>query len=78
MCQNNCPSMRRRRLEVAGERENGREGHTRRVSPTRAPVFSGAHYFQAHAGYNCPKKWTRSPYEPTTGGRLREVPTAGL
>ena len=74
-----CPSTRRRRLDVAGERENGRARgtHATGVSYSRA-VFSGAHYFQAHAGYNCPKKWARSPYEPTTGGRLREVPTAGL
>ena len=37
-------SLRSRRLEVVGERENGR---TRGVSPSRAPVFSCAHYFQA-------------------------------
>ena len=37
------PSLRSRRWEVAGERENGR------ASPSRAPVFSCAHYFQAPA-----------------------------
>ena len=34
-----------RRLEVVGERENGR-ARGRHVSPSRAPVFSCAHYFQ--------------------------------
>ena len=39
-------SLRSRRLEVAGERENGRaKGRHARV----APVFSCAHYFQAPA-----------------------------
>ena len=44
-------SLRGRRLEVVGERENGRARETRvsRVSPSRAPVFSCAHYFQAPA-----------------------------
>ena len=49
-------SLRSRRLEVVGERENGcalgaRDGDTLspRVSPSRAPVFSCAHYFQAPA-----------------------------
>ena len=37
-------SLRSRRLEVAGERENGRS-----LSPSRAPVFSCAHYLQAPA-----------------------------
>ena len=41
-------SLRSRRLEVAGERENGRV-RGRHVSPSRAPVFSFAHYFQAPA-----------------------------
>ena len=38
-------SLRSRRLEVAGERENGRA----RETPSRAPVFSCAHYLQAPA-----------------------------
>ena len=40
MCQNNCPSMRSRRLEVAGERENGRARgtHATGVSYSR-PFF---------------------------------------
>ena len=51
-------SLRSRRLEVVGERQNGRARETRegwgsslspRVSPSRAPVFSCAHYFQAPA-----------------------------
>ena len=44
-------SLRSRRLEVACERENGRTRgrHARGVSPSRAPVFSCAHYFQAPA-----------------------------
>ena len=43
-------SLRSRRLEVAGERENGRaRGRHARVSPSRAPVFSCGHYFQAPA-----------------------------
>ena len=50
-------SLRSRRLEVVGERENGRARgrHARgdslspRVSPSRARVFSCAHYFQASA-----------------------------
>ena len=43
-------SLRSRRLEVVGERENGRaRGRHPRVSPSRAPVFSCAHYFQAPA-----------------------------
>ena len=33
------------RLEVVGARKNGRES----VSPSRAPVLSCAHYFQAPA-----------------------------
>ena len=41
-------SLRSRRLEVAGERENGR-ARGRHVCPSRAPVFSCAHYFQAPA-----------------------------
>jgi len=48
--------VRSRRLEVVGERENGRARgrHAKgslspRVSPSRAPVFSRAHYFQAPA-----------------------------
>ena len=36
-------NLRSRRLEVVGERENGR------VSPSRGPVFSCAHYLQAPA-----------------------------
>ena len=51
-------SLRSRRLEVVGETENGRARgrHARgdcslspRVFPSRAPVFSCAHYFQAPA-----------------------------
>ena len=45
-------SLRSRRLEVVGERENGRARgrHARgEVSPSRAPVFSCAHHFQAPA-----------------------------
>ena len=51
-------SLRSRRLEVVGETENGRARgrHARgdcslslRVSPSRTPVFSCAHYFQAPA-----------------------------
>ena len=51
-------SLRSRRLEVVGETENGRARgrHARgdcslslRVSPSRAPDFSCAHYFQAPA-----------------------------
>ena len=38
-------SLRSRRLEVAGERENGR-ARGRHASPSRAPVFTCAHYFQ--------------------------------
>ena len=51
-------SLRSRRLEVLGERENGRaRGRHERsvvscVSPSRAPVFSCAHYFKAPAGYD--------------------------
>ena len=41
-------SLRSRRLEVAGERENGR-ARGRHASPSRAPVFTCAHYFQAPA-----------------------------
>ena len=43
-------SLRSRRLEVVGTRKNGR-GRRRlpRVSPSRAPVLSFAHYFQAPA-----------------------------
>ena len=42
---------RSRSLEVAGERENGRARgrHARGESPSRAPVFSCANYFQAPA-----------------------------
>ena len=36
------------RLKVMGERENGR-ARGRRMSPSRAPVYSCAHYFQAPA-----------------------------
>ena len=45
------PSLRSKCLEVVGERENGRVRgrHARGVSPSRAPVFSCAHYFQAPA-----------------------------
>ena len=51
-------NLRSRRLEVVGERENGRARgrHVRgegplspRLSPFRAPVFSCAHYLQAPA-----------------------------
>ena len=43
-------SLRSRRLEVVGERESGRGRHASpRVSPSRAPVFSCAHCFQAPA-----------------------------
>ena len=43
-------SLRSRRLEVVGERENGRaRGRHARVSPSRTRVFSCAHYFQAPA-----------------------------
>ena len=43
-------SLRSRRFEVVGERENWRaRGVSPRVSPSRAPVFSRAHYFQAPA-----------------------------
>ena len=38
-------SLRSRRFEVVGERENRHA----RVSPSRAPVFSCAHYLQALA-----------------------------
>ena len=43
------PSLRSRRLEVVGERENWRVRgkHARGVFPSRSPVFSCAHYFQA-------------------------------
>ena len=59
-----CASLRSRRLEVVGERENGRPRgrHARgeeapslslslspRVSPSRPPVFSCAHYFKEPA-----------------------------
>ena len=40
-------SLRSRRLEVVGERENGRARG--RHSPSRAPVFPCAHHFQAPA-----------------------------
>ena len=40
------PSLRSRRLEVAGERENGR---ARGRHARGEPVFSCAHYFQAPA-----------------------------
>ena len=42
---------RSRSLEVVGERENGRARgrHARGESPSRAPVFSCANYFQAPA-----------------------------
>jgi len=45
-------SLRSRRLEVVGERERGRARGRHafpRVSPSRAPVFSCAHCFQAPA-----------------------------
>ena len=44
-------SLRSRRLEGVGKRENGRARgrHARGESPSRAPVFSCAHYFQAPA-----------------------------
>ena len=49
-------SLRSRRLEVVGERENGRARGRHAtgslspgVSPSRAPVFSCAHYFQVPA-----------------------------
>ena len=47
-----CFSLRSRRLEVVGTRKNGcaRRRHARgEVSPSRAPVLSFAHYFQAPA-----------------------------
>ena len=37
------------RLEVVGTRKNGRARRTAHVSPSRAPVLSFAHYFQAPA-----------------------------
>ena len=46
------PSLRSRRLEAVGTKKNktgAREGDTRRVSPSRAPVLSFTHYFQAPA-----------------------------
>ena len=43
-------SLRSRRLDVVAAREKGRaRGRHPRVSPSRAPVFSCAHYFQASA-----------------------------
>ena len=43
-------SLRSRRLEVVGKKTTGaREGDTPRMSPSRAPVLSFAHYFQAPA-----------------------------
>ena len=44
-------SLHSRRLEVVGERENGRARgrHARGVSRSLAHVFSCAHYFQAPA-----------------------------
>ena len=44
-------SLRSRRLGVVGTRKNGRarRGLTPRVSPSRAPVLSFAHFFQAPA-----------------------------
>ena len=48
-------SLRSRRLELVGTRKNGsaRRRHARgevaRVSPSRAPVLSFAHYFQVPA-----------------------------
>ena len=42
-------SLRSRRLEVMGERENGRARGRHVRGPSRAPVFSCAHYFQAPA-----------------------------
>ena len=42
-------SLRSRRLEVAGEREDGRARGRHARGPSRAPVFSCAHYFQAPA-----------------------------
>ena len=43
-------SLRSRRFEVVGERENRHaRGTVTRVSPSRAPVFSCAHYLQALA-----------------------------
>ena len=43
-------SLRSRRLEVVGKRENGRaRSRETRVSPSRAPGFSCDHYFQAPA-----------------------------
>ena len=41
-------SPRSRHLEVVGERQKGRARETR-SSPSRAPFFSCAHYFQAPA-----------------------------
>ena len=49
----NNSGLRSRRLEVVGTRKNGRARRRHasrpRVSPSRAPVFSCAHYFQAPA-----------------------------
>ena len=42
-------SLRGRRLEVAGERENGRSRGRHARGDSRPPVFSCAHYFQAPA-----------------------------
>ena len=42
-------SLRSRRLEVVGTRKNGRARRTPHVSPSRGPVLSFAHYFQAPA-----------------------------
>ena len=45
------PSLRSRRLEAVGTKKKtgAREEDTRRVSPSRAPVLSFTHYFQAPA-----------------------------
>ena len=72
-------SLRSRRLKVVGEKENGR------VSPSRAPFLSFAHYFQVPAtqAIFCPLKprvgvfvyWNSGKVYSTRSFPLREIAT---
>ena len=71
--------LRSRRLEVVGERENRRATETRegcRVSPSRVPVFSRAHYFQGPATL---AMWDASRKEKKeAGSHLHKAPFLSL
>ena len=71
--------LRSRRLEVVGEREKRRATETRegcRVSPSRVPVFSRAHYFQGPATL---AMWDASRKEKKeAGSHLHKAPFLSL